>query len=115
MSNNVIRKLLYDIFSNNAIKSAAIDEQLEDIKYCIEHHMNHMSGGIEEAKWNEQCKISETLTSHDNTYNRENMKKFKNSVDAYIENHPDARIYDGLSETEHYAVRRLYYYNNYWE
>ena len=64
-----IAELLYDIFSINAINSAAISEQLEDVKYCSEHHMNHLNGGKEADKWEKAFQKAKRLVNNDETFN----------------------------------------------
>ena len=42
----------------------------------------------------------------------ENMKKFQKAVNKLLRDNPDTRLYEGLSELEHFAVRRFYYFGN---
>lgn len=106
-----IAKLLHSIFDEDAIQAGAICEQLEDVKYCTEHKMNHLNGGSEKAKWEQAMAKAEALAEKDKTFTVENMKKFQKAVNGVLRNDPEARLYDGLTETEHFAVRRFYYFN----
>ncbi|MBR6519283.1 MAG: hypothetical protein IKT63_06395, partial [Oscillospiraceae bacterium] len=90
----------------------AICEQLEDVKYCTEHKMNHLNGGSEKTKWEQAMAKAEALANKDNTFTVENMKKFQKAVNEVLRNDPEARLYEGLTETEHFAVRRFYYFNS---
>lgn len=113
---NRIAELLHLLFSEDAIRVGAIGEQLEDVTYCTEHKMNHLNGGIEKAKWEKAMEygedLAESIEGKDNTYTVENMKKFKRAVDAFLKENPGAKLFDGLTETEHFAVRRFYYFDN---
>ena len=108
-----IAELLHSIFGESAIQAGAICEQLEDIKYCTEHNMNHLNGGREKTKWEKAMEKAEALAEKDKTFSAENMKNFQKAVNEFLRNNPEARLYDGLSETEHFAVRRFYYFNSY--
>lgn len=112
---NRIAELLHGIFSEDAIQVGAICEQLEDLKYCTEHKMNHLNGGDEKEKWEKamaKCEeLAEAMDGKDNTYTIESMKKFQNAVNDYLKQNPKARLLEGLTNTEHFAVRRFYYYN----
>lgn len=109
---NKIAELLYGIFGDNAIKAGAICEQLDDAKFCTEHKMNHLNGGAEQAKWEKTMVDAQKLAENDSTFTLENMKKFQGAVNELLKNNPETRLYDGLSEVEHFAVRRFYYYNS---
>lgn len=114
MSNkNRISELLHSLFGQDAIQAGAICEQLEDVKYCTKHKMNHLNGGSEKAKWEKAKAKAEELAENDKTFTAENMKKFKKAVDEFLKENPEARLYDGLSETEHFAVRKFYYFSSY--
>lgn len=117
MKQNRIIELLYNIFSEDAIRIAAVGEQLEDAEYCTEHKMCHLNGGNEKAKWEkamaEAETLAETIEKTDSTYTVENMKKFQLEVNKFLGNNPKAKLLDGLSETERFAVRRFYYHNCY--
>lgn len=110
---NAIKSILYQMFSADAIKAAALAEQLEDMKYCAEHNMNHLKGGKEQKKWEEYCEKAELHAQKDDgkTFNRNNMQKFRNEVDQYLKKNPKATLFEGLGETEHFAVRKFYYFN----
>jgi hypothetical protein len=111
-----ISEILHSIFSDNAINAAAYAEQIEDVKYCSDHHLNHLNGTSEQKKWEEYCDIAEFYYANDEksnkTYTIENMKRFHSLVNDFLKKHPKSSLYDGLTELEHYAVRRLYYYNS---
>lgn len=110
---NAIKALLYKMFSADAIKAAALSEQLEDVKYCIEHNMNHLKGGAELKKWEGCCEQAELYAQKDNehTFNHNNIQKFKAEVDKILKNDSEATLFQGLDETEHFAVRKFYYIN----
>lgn len=110
---NKISELLHGIFKEGAIQAAAISEQLEDVKYCTEHKMNHQNGGSEQAKWEKALKKAEKYAEQDKTFTIENMKKFQKKVNEFKKENPEFSLYDGLSETEHFAVRHFYNFNNY--
>ena len=109
---NRISELLHSTFGDSAIQAGAICEQLEDVKYCTEHKMNHLNGGSEQAKWEKAMEKAEALAEKDGTFTAANMKKFQTAVNEFLRNNPDARLFDGLTETEHFAVRRFYYFNS---
>lgn len=52
-----------------------------------------------------------TLAIKDNkkTYNSKNIKFFRNEIKKILNSNQNVRIYDNLTEIEHYAVRGLYY------
>jgi hypothetical protein len=110
---NRISELLHNIFGEGAIQAAAISEQLEDVKYCTEHKMNHQNGGSEKAKWEKALRKAEEYAEQDKTFTIENMKKFTKKVNEFRNENPETNLFDGLSETEHFAVRRFCNYNNY--
>lgn len=110
---NKISEMLHNIFGERAIQAAAIGEQLEDVKYCTAHKMNHQNGGSEKAKWEKALKKAEEYAEQDETFTIENMKRFQKKVNELKKEHPEMSLFDGLSETEHFAVRRFYNFNNY--
>ena len=112
---NTIKEILHKFFSDDAILSAAICEQLEDVSYCSEHGMNHMNGGKEEAKWNAEMKKADTYAQRDNskTFNKSNIDDFKKKVKKFLSDNPGMKIFDGLSEKERFAVRYFYYHSIY--
>ena len=112
---NTIKELLHKSFSDDAILSAAICEQLEDISYCSDHGMNHLNGGKEEAKWDAEMKKADSYARKDNskTFNRSNIDDFKKKVKKILSNNPGTKIYDGLSEKERFAFRYFYYHSTY--
>ena len=113
MSNeNIIAELMRNIFGESAIQAGAICEQLEDVKYCTDHKMNHLNGGNEKMKWEKAKATAEALAERDATFTVANMQRFQVAVNEYLRKNPCARLYDGLTETEHFAVRRFYYFNN---
>lgn len=110
-----VKEILYKYFSEDAIRAAAIGEQLEDIAYCSEHGMDHMNGSKEETKWNSELKKGKVYLERDNckTFNETNAKRFRKEVDKFLSYNPGKGLYDGLNETEEFAVQRFYYFNNY--
>lgn len=101
------------MFSEDAIRAGAICEQLEDVKYCAAHQMNPLNGGIEKEKWEQAMKTAEALAENDPTFTIHNMKSFQIAVNEHLKNQSGARLFDGLSEADHFAARRFYYFNNY--
>ncbi len=110
---NKTSELLHSIFGEGAIRAAAIGEQLEDVKYCTKHKMNHQNGGNEKAKWEKALKKAEECAEQDKTFTIENIKRFQKKVDEIRKENPDINLYDGLTEIEHFAIRRFCNYNNY--
>ncbi len=117
MKKSVIAELLHRLFSEDAIRLAAVGEQLEDINYCTKHKMNHLHGGVEKAKWEKVAKeadaLADLIEKRDRTYTVENMRYFQTAVNDYLKQNPKARLLSGLTETEQFAVRSFYYYNCY--
>ena len=109
---NRISELLHSTFGDSAIQAGAICEQLEDVKYRTEHKMNHLNGGIEQEKWEKAMDKAEALAKKDGTFTVANMKKFQTEVNAFLRKNPDVRLFDGLTEIEHFAVRRFYYFDS---
>lgn len=109
------KEILHKFFSDEAIFSAAICEQLEDISYCSEHSMNHMNGGKEELRWMAEMKKAKAYAQRDNlkTFNKSNIDDFKNSVNKFLSDNPGMRMFEGLSEKEKFAFRYFYYYGIY--
>ena len=112
---NTIKEILYSSFSDAAIISAAICEQLEDVSYCSEHGMNHMNGGREEAKWNAEMKKADAYARRDDfkTFNKSNIAIFKKKVKKFLSDNPETKIFDKLSDKEKFAVRYFYYHDIY--
>ena len=110
---NKIKHLLNQMFSNNAIKAGAICAQLEDIKYCIEHGMNHLNGGAEKQAWEKEAALAKKFCKADSkkTFTPNNMENFRNAVNKILKEHPEMSLYDGLTETERFAVSYFYYHN----
>lgn len=104
-----VAKLLREIFSANAIQCAAISEQLEDVRFCVENRMNHLNGGKEKAKWDAKLERAKQLAAQDNTFTDENIRRFQRVVDEYLSVCADVSLYADLTEEEHFAVRRFYY------
>ena len=109
---NKISQLLHSMFDAEAIEAGAICEQLEDVTYCTKHKMNHLNVTSEKANWEKAMATAERLAGNSNTFTVENMKKFQKAVDKLLRDNPDTRLYEGLSELEHFAVRRFYYFGN---
>lgn len=107
-----IAQLMYSIFDEDAIKAVIIAEQLEDVRYCIKHKMSPGYGPEQLAKREAMWKKGEYYAQKSKTYTDENIIKFRKSVNEYLHDNPSARLYDDLSETEHFAVRGFYYPNN---
>lgn len=110
---NKIQHLLNQMFSNDAIKAGAICAQLEDVRYCTEHGMNHLNGGKEKQAWEKSMALANRLCEADNgkTFKKENMESFRNAVNKTLKEYPKLTLYDGLTETERFAVRYFYYHN----
>lgn len=108
---NRISELLHSIFGSDAIQAGAICEQLEDVGYCAEHKMTHTNGGSEQEKWNALREKAEKLAAGDATFSVENMRRFQVAANELMRKNPGTRLLDGLSEVEHYAARKFYYYN----
>ena len=106
-----ISNLLHRIFDENAIEGGAICEQLEDVKYCTAHKMNPLNGEGERSNWEKAQRKAERVVEKSETFTPANMKKFQEMVNRYLSEHPKARLYEGLTEVERFAVRRFYYYN----
>lgn len=85
---------------------------MEDIRYCIEHKMNHMNGGDEKIKWLLAMKKAEQYMKADNrkTFTHRNIELFKKKINSIRRNKPKFKLYDDLTEIEHYAVRYFYYH-----
>lgn len=101
-----ISDLLHEMFSNEAIKCSALIEMLEDTKYLLQH--NIWDDDVKQKQMYDEC---ETLGFKDNnkTLNDANIMKFRAEVNLILSKNRSIRLYDGLTETEQFAVRRLYY------
>lgn len=73
--------------------------------------MNPMGNREERAKWEELQSKADDFAENDTTFSVENMRKFQRDVNAFVERNPQYRVFEGLTEVEHYAVRKFYYYN----
>lgn len=100
------------MFSRDAIKAGAICAQLEDVKYCNEHGMNHLNGGKEKQAWEKAAALANQSCKADNgrTFNPQTMESFRNAVNKAIKENPELSLYYGLTETERFAVRYFYYH-----
>lgn len=101
-----IADLLHDMFSIEAIKSSALIEMLEDAQYLLQH--NIWDDDVKQKQMYDECK-SLGLKDNGKTLNDTNIKKFRKSIDDILSKDKRIRLYDGLTETEQFAVRRLYY------
>lgn len=101
-----ISDLLHDMFSIEAIKSSALIEMLEDAQYLLQH--NIWDDELKQKQMYDEC---ESLGYKDNgkTLNDTNINKFRKSINDILSKDKRIRLYDGLTETEQFAVRRLYY------
>lgn len=101
-----ISDLLHNMFSIEAIKSSALIEMLEDTKYLLQHDI--LDDDLKQKQMYDEC---EALGLKDNkkTLNDKNINKFREKVNFILSNNKNVRLYDGLTETEQFAVRRLYY------
>lgn len=101
-----ISDLLYNRFSIEAIKSSALIEMLEDTKYLLQHDI--LDDDLKQKQMYDEC---EALGIKDNgkTLNNDNIDKFRTEVNIILSKSKNLRLYDGLTETEQFAVRRLYY------
>lgn len=107
-----VSELLHSMFSENAIKKAAICEQIEDIRYCTRHGMNHMHGGKEKARWEAAVARGKRLGKNDTTFTMRNIRRFQAAVNNLVRKNPKMKVFAGLSKTEYYAVRYIYYYDS---
>lgn len=101
-----ISDLLHDMFSSEAIKNAALIEMLEDTKYLLQH--NIWDNDVKQKQMYDECK-SLGLRDNGKTLNNANINKFRKSIDDILSKDKRIGLYDGLTETEQFAVRRLYY------
>jgi len=101
-----ISDLLHDMFSDEAIKNASLIEMLEDTKYLLQH--NIWDDDVRQKQMYDECK-SLGLKDNGKTLNDANIKRFRKSIDSILSKDKRIRLYDGLTETEQFAVRRLYY------
>ena len=101
-----ISDLLHEMFSVEAIKCSALIEMLEDARYLLQH--NIWDDDVKQKQMYDECG---TLGLKDNkkTLNDDNIKKFRTEVNLILSKNRGMRLYDGLTETEQFAVRRLYY------
>ena len=101
-----ISDLLHNMFSIEAIKCSALIEMLEDTKYLLQHDI--LDDDLKQKQMYDEC---EALGVKDNkkTLNDANIKKFRAEVNLILSKNKNLRLYDGLTETEQFAVRRLYY------
>lgn len=100
-----VKSILYDIFDRDAILEAAMAAMGDDIR-CEREYPAEMS----EREYDAFCKKYDGR--YPAKYTRENADTFRRRIDLLRKSHPSTRLYDGLSETEHFAVRKLYYYNS---
>ncbi len=101
-----VKEYLYKMFTKNAILGAAIYEQLDDIQYCKAHQMLP-----DTKKWETNYAKAEKLLKNDKTFNRDNMREFREKVQNYLKTTTHKDMYKDLSETEQYAVQKFYYFD----
>lgn len=101
-----ISDLLHDMFSVEAIKCCALIEMLEDTKYLIQHDI--LDDDSKQKQMYDECEALE-LKDNRKTLNDGNVVKFRTKVNLILSKNKNMRLYDGLTETEQFAVRRLYY------
>ena len=100
-----VKSILHEIFDRDAIFEAAMAAMGDDIR-CEREYPAEMS----ENDYAAFCKKYEG--KYPAKYTRENAEKFRRRVDLLCKRHPSTRLYAGLSETEHFAVHKLYYFNS---
>lgn len=101
-----ISDLLHEMFSIEAIKCCALIEMLEDTKYLIQHDI--LDDDSKQKQMYDECEALE-LKDNRKTLNDVNVVKFRTKVNLILSKNKNMRLYDGLTETEQFAVRRLYY------
>ena len=101
-----ISDLLHKMFSIEAIRSSALIEMLEDTKYLLKHGI--LDDDLKQKQMYDECEALE-LKDNAKTLNDTNIKKFRTEVNLILSKNKNLRLYDGLTETEQFAVRRLYY------
>lgn len=81
-------------------------EVLKDVKYLIDNNLLD-----DKKKQKEMYDKSVALGYKDNgeTYNKPNIQQFRKELDVLKMTGKIKSIYDGISETEKYAVIALYY------
>lgn len=111
-SKTKVANLMYSIFSMDAIYYAVHCEMSDDVRYAMKHQGKRYLYPSELSE-KEFLRIvsSEKVPP---TYDVEHFKRFREGVDKLRAS--DKRVrdkYEGLTETEHFAVRHFYYYNVY--
>lgn len=101
-----VSKLLHKFFSDEALESVALSVMIEDTKYLIDNNILD-----NEKKQKEMYNKSVALGYKDDgkTYNKQNIQQFRKELDILKTTGKIKSIYDGVSETEKYAVIALYY------
>lgn len=111
-SKTLVSKILYSIFTQDAIYYAAHQEMTDDIAYCKKQKPNK-SGFVFPKELSERdflllrkkYDLDSGRVYGPPTYNEKNFETFKKQVDALkLED-----IFEGLTETEKYAVLNIYY------
>lgn len=102
-----VKDLLHEMFSEDAIMCAALNEQLDDIRYCTEHSFTDK----------DYIRVYEAAGHYgdvdgNKTYNRANIMEFRKRAAELIKilkGKKGGSLYDGANEIEHFAIRALYY------
>ena len=101
-----ISDLLHDMFSVEAIKSAALIEMLEDTQYLLKN--NIWDDDLKQKQMYDECE-SLGIKDGGKTLNNDNLANFRESVKEILYKNKGIKLYDGLTETEQFAIRRLFY------
>ena len=114
---NKIKEILHKYLCEDAIIICELCEKADDFVWLEENGYYVRKTGKETEKGKAYTKKhNELIEKHsrrirDNSFDPENLSKLNKELREYIKKHPDYNIYKGLTESESFAFRHVYYDN----
>jgi hypothetical protein len=112
---NQIKNILYKYLCRDAVAVCEISEKAGDFVWLEKNGYYNRRTGEETKAGREYAKKHEKLVGEyfekikDNSLDVNNLQKLKQEIQHYIKNNPKADIYEGLTESECFALRYVYY------
>lgn len=112
---NKIKELLHKYLCDDAIKVCELSEKAGDFVWLEKQGYYVRKTGEETQKGKAYTKKhSEMMEYHfgrikDNSLDDDNLNKLRKELMAYIKKNPDLDLYKGLTESESFAFRNVYY------
>ena len=112
---NQIKNILHKYLCSDAITVCELSEKAGDFVWLEKNGYYVRSTGEETAKGKAYTLQHDKMLTehfgkiHDDSLSPDNLNKLRQELNRYINNNPDIDIYEGLTESESFAFRYVYY------